>query len=79
MIRYSVDHIRFLEEQIAQLDKDICGDDPASGSGTAMAIVAKRAWRTGDQRCRHSSGNRNGHDAVSLGETYQLVGRNLSG
>ena len=30
-----------------------------------MAIVAKRAWRTGDQRRRHSGGNRNGHEPVS--------------
>src|SRR5215471_21220526 len=44
-----------------------------------MAAGAERAWSAGNQRRRHSGGNRSGYDAVSIREAHQFVGRNLSG
>jgi len=79
MIRYSVDHMRFLEEQIEQLDKDIAATIRESGLEPQMATGAECAWGARDQRCRHFGGNRSGYDAVSFGETHQFMVRDLPG
>jgi transposase len=78
MIRYSVDHMRFLEEQIAQLDKEIAARIREAGLEPQWQLL-QSVPGVQETSAADSGGNRNGHDAVSLGEAQQLVGRNLSG
>ena len=79
VIRYSVDHMAFLEGQIEQLDQDIAARIREAGLEPQWQLLQSVPGVQETSAGRNSSGDRNGHDAVSLGEAHQFMGGNLSG
>src|SRR5450432_4504384 len=68
LIRYSLDHLQFLEEQILKLDNDIAAKDSRGPAGTAMAVTTNSACDSGNQRGGDSGRDRWRYDDVSVGQ-----------
>jgi len=78
MIRYSVQHLEFVEAQMG----DWTWPSPARSrrrAGTVMGTAADVAWGPGAQRGHDSGRNRGRYRAVSFGQVSELVGRSISG
>src|SRR5215831_10368644 len=63
MIRYSVEHMQLIEQQIIQLDKDIAEKIGESGLPEQWELT-KRAWSAGHPRCHDSGRNGDRNAAV---------------
>jgi len=79
MIRYSLDHMRFIEEQVEKIDADIEAQIQEAG--------LTEAWQTGTERTRDPrhgrggdrSGNGGRYGSISLGQALELLDGDLSG
>ena len=73
LIRYSLSHMAFLEQQILDLDRDM----QAKIQQAARASLGTAAVCTGNpatRRRQHSGTKRRGHETVSLVQVFQLLG-----
>jgi hypothetical protein len=76
MIRYSLKHLEFVEEQIGELDLAIASKIKTAGLQQQWELLQTLP---GPQRGHDSGRNRWRYGAVSFGERSELMGRSLSG
>jgi hypothetical protein len=77
MIRYSMERLQFLEEQIVKLDSDIAAKIRAAQLGPQWQLLQTVPAISGNLRGGDSGRDRWRYDDVSVGQTSQLLGWTL--
>ena len=77
MIRYSLSHMKFIEEQIEEIDRDIAAKIQEARPGSTMADLADRAGSAATQRREDPRRDRSGHDAIPVAAEPQFLGGHL--
>ena len=77
MIRYSLSHMKFIEEQIQEIDEAIAAKIHEAGLDRQWENLQTVPGFAGAERRQHSSRDGGGYDAVSDAAAYQFVGRSV--
>jgi len=79
MIRYSLDHMRFIEEQIEKIDADIEAQIEEAGLTKAWQLVQTVPAIRDTAAAAIRGGNGAGHGSISVGQASEFLGGALSG